>query len=77
VSNYKPLAYCIVPFLPQVRKVVAAQMRDAVAWPIQEIFLFLGLCARINTILCARTFCSGSPPHPLIAHTIAQYHVSP
>jgi len=33
-----------------------------VHWPIQDIVLFLGLCARINTILCAPTLCLGTPP---------------
>jgi len=46
-------------------------------WPIQDIVLFLGLCARINTIRCAPTLCLGTPPHPVIARTIAQYKVSP
>ena len=45
-------------------------------WPIQDIVLFLGLCAQINTHLCAPTLCLGTPPHPVIAHTIAQYDVS-
>jgi len=46
-------------------------------WPIQDIVLFLGLCARTNTIICAPTLCLGTPPHPVIAHTIAHYNVSP
>jgi len=47
-------------------------------WPIQDSVLFLGLCARINTILfLGPTLCLGTPPHPVIAHTIAQYNVSP
>jgi len=48
-----------------------------VAWPIQDIVLCLGLCARINTILCAPTLCVGTPPHPVTARTIAQYNISP
>jgi len=50
---------------------------SAEIWPIQDIVLFLGFCARINTILCAPTLCLGTPPHPVIARTIAQYTVSP
>jgi len=46
-------------------------------WPIQDIVSCLGLCARINPILCVRTLCLGTPPHPVIAHTIAQYNVFP
>jgi len=46
-------------------------------WPIQDIVLCLGLCARINTILCAPTLCLGTPPHTVTARTIAQYNVSP
>jgi len=46
-------------------------------WPIQDIVLFMGFCARINTIICAPTLCLGTPPHPVIARTIAQYNVSP
>jgi len=37
----------------------------------------MGFCARINTILCAPTLCLGTPPPPVIAHTIAQYNVPP
>jgi len=37
----------------------------------------MGFCARIDTILCAPTLCLGTPPHPVIARTIAQYNVSP
>ena len=48
-----------------------------VSWPIQDIVLFLGLRARINTILCAPTLCLGTPNPPVIAHTTAQYNVSP
>ena len=33
-------------------------------WPIQDIALFLGSCARINTILCAPTLCLGTPRLP-------------
>ena len=29
------------------------------SWPIQYIVLFLGFCARINTLLCAPTLCVG------------------
>ena len=47
------------------------------AWPIQDIVMFLDLCARIQTILCVRTLCLGTQPHPVIAHTIAQYNGSP
>jgi len=50
---------------------------DAPIWPKQDLVLFLGLCARINTILCAPTLCLGTPPHPVIAQTIAQYSVPP
>jgi len=45
--------------------------------PTQDIVLFLGFCARINTILCAPTLCLGTPPHPVIARIIAQYNVPP
>jgi len=31
-------------------------------WPIHDIVLFLGLCARINTILCASTLYLGTQP---------------
>jgi len=51
--------------------------QPTLVWPIQDTVLFLGLCARINTILCAPTLCLGTPPHPVIAHTIAQSNVSP
>ena len=51
--------------------------RKAVSWPIQDIVLFLGLCARINTTLCAPTLCLGTPLHPVIAQAIAQYNVPP
>ena len=37
----------------------------------------MGFCARINTIICAPTLCLGTPPHPVIARTIAHYNVSP
>jgi len=50
---------------------------NAAGWPIQDIFLFLGLWARINTILCAPTLCLGTPTHPVIARTIAQYNAPP
>jgi len=33
-------------------------------WHIQEIVLFLGLGARINSILCTPTPCLGTPPPP-------------
>jgi len=42
-------------------------------WPLQDILVYQGLCARINNILCKHTF--GCPP-PL-AHTIAHFIVSP
>ena len=48
-----------------------------VYWPIQEIVLFRGFYARINTILCAPTLYLGTPPHPVISRTIAQHNVSP
>jgi len=38
--------------------------------------LFLGLCARISTIMCAPTLCFGTSPS-VSAHTIAQYNASP
>jgi len=47
------------------------------SWPIQDVVWFMGFCARINTILCAPTLCLVTPPHPVIAHTIAQYNVYP
>jgi len=53
------------------------QVWRAATWPIQDIVLLLGFCARINTILCAPTLCLGTPPHPVIARTIVQYNVSP
>ena len=31
-------------------------------WRIQDIVLFLGVCARINTILCAPTLCLCTQP---------------
>jgi len=46
-------------------------------WPIHDIVLFMGLYARINTFLCAPTLCLGTPPNPVIAHTIAQYYFPP
>jgi len=45
-------------------------------WPIQDIVLWLGLCARINTIICAPTICLSTPPHTDTARTIAQYNVT-
>jgi len=36
---------------------------------------FMGLCAQINTILCAPTLCVSTPPHTSIARTIAKYNV--
>jgi len=56
---------------------VADVQKGTPGWPIQDIVLCLGLCARINTFLCEHTLCSGTPPHPVIAHTIAQCNVSP
>jgi len=50
---------------------------EAQVWPIQDIVLCLGLCAQINTILCAPTLCLGTPLHTVITHTIAQYNVTP
>jgi len=32
---------------------------------------------RINTILCPPTLCLGTPPPPVVAHTIAQYNGPP
>ena len=46
-------------------------------WPTQDIVLCLGLCARINTILCAPTLCLGTPPDTVTARTITQYIISP
>jgi len=51
--------------------------RSNIVWPIQDIVLCLGLCARINTILCAPTLCLGTPPHTVTTRTIAQCNVSP
>ena len=47
-------------------------------WLIQDIVLFLGFCARINTILCAPTLCLGIPPHPRHRpHYCATYYTPP
>jgi len=43
-------------------------------WPIQDIVLFLGFCARISTIIDAPTLCLAPPLIPVIADTIAQYN---
>ena len=48
-----------------------------VSWPVQNIVLCLGLCARINTIPCTPTLCLGTPPHTVTTRTIAQYNVTP
>ena len=37
---------------------------------------FLCFDTRINGIFCAPTLCLGTPPHPAIAHSIAQYNNS-
>jgi len=45
--------------------------------PLQEIRLARGLCIRINTMICKHPLCLGTPLHPVIAYTIAQYSVPP
>ena len=44
---------------------------------LQDAGLLGGVCARIKYILCKHHLCLGTPLPPFIAHTIAQYIVSP
>ena len=53
----------------------AAKAQQVTTWPIQHIVLFMGFCARINTIICAPTLCFGTPPSPPSVHTIVHYNV--
>ena len=46
-------------------------------WPLQDIVLFRGVCARINHTFCEQHLCLGTPLPSFIAHTIAQYIVLP
>jgi len=57
----------------QARRSRICKLRGA-GKPIQDIVLYLGFCARINTILCIHLLCL---PPPVIAHAIAQYNVPP
>ena len=73
------LDYCCLRQESRWRDSAGATHADSYTgdWPIQDIVLLLGSCARIKTTLCAPTLRLGTPPHPVIAYTIAQYNVCP
>jgi len=58
------------------QRAAISKLQQVMAWPSQDIVLFETFVQESILLFANTPPCLGTPPHPFIAHTIAQYTVS-